>query len=104
MRIHKILTTGPGREAVLASTSHGCESELRTGDVAHLVAGLACPKLWAGSLVVGYDGVGCSPRTGQIEEGQPGIQGPPVSEHSTFCMVGKEPEFRLWGIFKLNFL
>lgn len=87
---------------MLASTSQGCETELRTGDAAHLVAGLACLKLWAGSSVAGCDGGGYSPRTGQIEEGQPGIQGHPVSEHSTFCMVGEEPKFRLWGIFKLN--
>lgn len=67
--------------------------------LAHLVAGLACPKLWAGSSVAGDDGLRYSPRTGQIEEGQPGVQGHPVSEHSTFCMTGEEPGFRLWGIF-----
>lgn len=85
-----------------ASMAHGYETELRTGDVAHLVAGLACPKLWVGSSVAGYDRVCYSPRTRQIEEGQPVVQGHPVLEHSTFCMAGEEPGFRLWGIFKLN--
>lgn len=55
--IHTILTTSPVREAVLESTSHRQETELRTGDEAHLVAGLAFSKLWVDFSVARNDGV-----------------------------------------------
>lgn len=79
-----ILITGPGREAVLVSTSHGYETELSPfGSWPSMSEAL-------GRLLG---------RTGQIEEGQPGVQGLPVSEHSTFYMTGEEPGFRLWVFF-----
>lgn len=75
----------------MAPTSHGYETELRTGDGSPFGSSPSMAEALGrllGSWVCGV-GMWYSPRTGQI---QPGVQGHPVSEHSTFCMAGEEPE------------